>query len=65
MVNDLEHYKRYGWEVSEANLQTLPKGAPQAAKDLTKWLTLEGRRRSLEEWLGSVSYTHLRAHETN
>lgn len=54
MVNDLEHYKRYGWEVSEANLQTLPKGAPQAAKDLTKWLTLEGRRRSLEEWLGYV-----------
>ena len=51
---DLEHYKRYGWEVSETNLATLPASAPQAAKDLTKWLTLEGRRRSLTEWLGYV-----------
>lgn len=49
-----EHYARYGWEVSEDNLSTLPSGAPQAAKDLTKWLTLEGRRRSLTEWLGYV-----------
>lgn len=49
-----EHYKRYGWEVSEENLKTLPDSAPQAAKDLAKWLTLEGRRRSLTEWLGYV-----------
>jgi len=54
ILERLEHYKRYGWEVSETNLSTLPASAPQAAKDLTKWLTLEGRRRSLTEWLGYV-----------
>lgn len=52
---DLEHYKRYGWTCSEENLKTLPKTAPEAAKDLAKWLTLEGRRSSLEEWLQAVS----------
>lgn len=51
---DLEHYKRYGWEVSENNLNTLPLNAPQAAKDLAQWLTLEGRRKSLTEWLSYV-----------
>lgn len=51
---DLEHYKKYGWTVSETNLNTLPDDAPQAAKDLAKRLTLEGRRRSLTEWLSHV-----------
>lgn len=51
---DLEHFKRYGWAVSETNLDTLPDDAPQAAKDLAKRLTLEGRRRSLTEWLSHV-----------
>ena len=42
MIEDKEeHYKRYGWEVNEENLSTLPATAPQAARDLTKWLTLE------------------------
>ena len=49
-----EHYKRYGWKCNEENLKTLPTEAPQAAKDLARWLTLEGRRSSLEEWLGQV-----------
>ena len=48
-----EHYKRYGWEVNEENLSTLPATAPQAARDLTKWLTLEGRRKQLEDWLAN------------
>lgn len=51
---DKEHYNRYGWTVDETNLATLPKTAPQAAKDLVKWLTLEGRRKSLTEWLNCV-----------
>ena len=51
---DLDHFKYYGWKVNEANLNTLPDTAPEAAKDLAKWLTLEGRRSSLEEWLGCV-----------
>lgn len=49
-----EHYAKYGWTVDETNLATLPSSAPQAAKDLVKWLTLEGRRKALVEWLGCV-----------
>lgn len=52
---ELAHYKKYGWTVSEKNLATLPDTAPQAAKDLARWLTLEGRQQSLKEWLGCVS----------
>ena len=48
---DLEHY---GWTCSEDNLGTLPEDAPEGAKALAKWLTLEGRRSSLVEWLGQV-----------
>ena len=55
MANDLEHYKRYGWVCNEDNLATLPSTAPQAAKDLAKWLTLEGRRSSLQEWINCVA----------
>lgn len=57
-----EHYKRYGWECSETNLSTLPAAAPQAAKDLAKWLTLEGRRKSLTEWLECVDPSDSRIH---
>lgn len=42
----------YGWTVSEENLLTLPESAPEGAKRLAEWLTLEGRRSSLVEWLG-------------
>lgn len=54
MVDKEEHFKKYGWKCNETNLNTLPTSAPQGAKDLAKWLTLEGRRSSLEEWLGLV-----------
>jgi DNA polymerase I-like protein with 3'-5' exonuclease and polymerase domains len=43
---------RYGFTVSEANLSTLPDDAPTGAKALAQWLTLEGRRSSLVEWIG-------------
>ena len=43
---------RFGFTVSEANLSTLPDDAPAGAKALAQWLTLEGRRSSLVEWLG-------------
>ena len=49
-----EHLEFYGWEVSEDNLSTLPEDAPKGAKALAKWLTLDGRRSSLVEWLGQV-----------
>lgn len=48
-------YERYGWMVNEKNLSTLPDTAPQAIKDLVRWQTLEGRRSSLEEYLGLVT----------
>jgi len=53
-TRDLDHYKKYGWKCSEENLKTLPEDAPEAARDLAKWLTLEGRRSSLQEWLQCV-----------
>lgn len=49
-----EYFDYYGWTVSEQNLLTLPESAPEGAKRLAEWLTLEGRRSSLEEWLGCV-----------
>lgn len=49
-----EHFDFYGWTVGETNLQTLPEDATEGAKRLAEWLTLEGRRSSLEEWLGCV-----------
>jgi DNA polymerase-1 len=49
-----EHFEFYGWTVGETNLQTVPEDAPEGTKRLAEWLTLEGRRSSLEEWLGCV-----------
>lgn len=49
-----EHYTRYGWSCGEDNLKTLPPSAPPEARDLAKWLTLEGRRSSIEEWLKAL-----------
>jgi DNA polymerase-1 len=49
-----EHFDFYGWTVGETNLLTLPEEAPEGANRLAEWLTLEGRRSSLEEWLGCV-----------
>ena len=46
--------QRYGWKCSEENLKTLPRTAPKGATALAQWLTLEGRRSSLAEWLGCV-----------
>ena len=49
-----KYLQRYGWTVSEDNLSTLPDDAPEGAKALAKWLTLEGRRSSLVEWINQV-----------
>lgn len=48
---ELNHY---GWVCNEDNLSTLPEKAPDGAKALAQWLTLEGRRSSIVEWLGQV-----------
>lgn len=63
MVEDKrEHYERYGWTVDEENLKTLPEKAPEGAKNLAKWLTLEGRRKSLTEWLEACREEDSRIH---
>lgn len=51
----LENFKVYGWTTSEANLATLPPDAPDAARKLVRWLILDRRRSTLEEWLEAVS----------
>ena len=50
-----QKFKFYGWMCNETNLNTLPSDAPPGAKALAEWLTLEGRRSSLMEWLGCVA----------
>lgn len=52
MTDKDKHYEKYGWKVNEENLKTLPPSAPQEAQDLTTWLTLNGRKKSLVEYLG-------------
>ncbi len=52
--NKKDHLEYYGWTCSEDNLNTLPDTAPPAAKKLAQWLTLEGRRSSLVEWINQV-----------
>ena len=49
-----DKFARYGWTLSEINLNTLPEDAPAGGRNLAQWLTLEGRRSSLVEWLGHV-----------
>ena len=49
-----ERFAKYGWSVSENNLATLPDDAPESGKRLAEWLTLDGRRSSLVEWINHV-----------
>jgi DNA polymerase I len=46
-----ERTKLEGWKVNEANLNTLPSSAPEEAKQLAQWITLDSRRQSLEEYI--------------
>lgn len=64
-VKDDERKKKfdtYGWTCDEVNLATLPADAPDGAKALAQWLTLEGRRSSLEEWIGHFNLETGRIH---
>ena len=51
-------FETYGWMCNETNLATLPDTAPSGAKGLAEWLTLEGRRSSLQEWIGCEAKTN-------
>ena len=56
-LDKLDYYEKYGWTVSEENLKTLPQSAPEGAHALAEWLTLEGRRSTLSEWLQAFSHS--------
>ena len=61
----LESFKTYGWKVSEVNLSTLPEGDdPQlvAARQLVKWLMLDSRHSTLEEWMSAYNPTTGKIH---
>jgi len=60
----IEYFKEYGWKVSETNLETLPADAPEEAHKLVKWLLLDGRRSTLEEWFNAYNHTTGRIHGT-
>ena len=73
----LPHFRVYGWKTSEENLNTLPVDAPDGARKLVQWITLDSRRSTLEEWLNAVgedqrihgnfnhigSWTHRKSHD--
>ncbi len=50
-----EYFDFYGWKVSEDNLETLPEDAPEGARKLAEWLTLQGRRKPLEEKMAACA----------
>jgi len=52
----LPYFRQYGWKVSEDNLATLPKNAPEAAQKLTEYLLLTSRVSTLKEWLNVVDH---------
>lgn len=52
----LPHFREYGWKVNENNLATLHDGAPKACELLVEWLLVDARRRTLNEWIGNISW---------
>lgn len=51
----LEHFRVYGWTVSDENLATLPEDAPSEAKLLTRYILLTRRLTTLDEWIGAYN----------
>lgn len=58
----LEHFRVYGWKVSETNLRTLPKDAPPAASSLAEFLILSNRLSVVTEWLNAYNERTHRIH---
>lgn len=51
----LAEYRVSGWQISEANLKTLPDTAPAAAQTLARRLLLASRSSTLQTWLDNVT----------
>ena len=60
----LAQFEKYGWQVSEGNLATLPDTAPEGARRLAEWLTLADRSSTLTEWLECYNPATGRIHGT-
>lgn len=54
LYSKLNQLRITGWKVNEANLSTLPRSAPTAAKLLAKRILYESRRKTLVEWTSLV-----------
>lgn len=52
LLDKLEQYALTGWTISEENLDTLPNDAPPAAQSLVRWILLDRRLTTLNEWIG-------------
>lgn len=57
-----EKFARYGWTMSEENVATLPPDAPEGAKKLAKWVTLQGRLLIIRQWLEAYNPETQRIH---
>ena len=55
-------FEEFGWKLSEDNIATLPEDAPEAAKDLVKYLLLMGRKRTFDQWFKAYNHTTGRIH---
>lgn len=49
----LQSLEAHGWKISENNLNTLPDGAPEAARGLVLYLLLTSRQSTLESWFNA------------
>lgn len=57
-----EKFKRYGWTMSEENVNTLPANAPEGARKLAQWVTLQGRKLIIKQWLDAYNHDTQRIH---
>ena len=62
LTDRLKHFATYGWAVNETNLATLPSTAPEGARKLAEYLTLDSRRSTLEEWFNAYNPATKRIH---
>lgn len=47
----IDHFKVFGWRISDENLSTLPDTAPKGARDLAERLLIASRISDLDEWI--------------
>ena len=57
-----ERFEKYGWTCDEVNLATLPDTAPEGAHKLAEWITLNGRKLILTQWLEAYNKDTGRIH---